>query len=107
MSTHQNTAYSFGQTGSAFLSDTSLYTPPAGMVVVGIVSLADTTKFTTLTPVDTGDAGFITTGTPSTMCGTNADSLPDSQTFPAGVALYGRWSNVTLAAGQVLIYLGF
>lgn len=107
MSIHQNTAYSFGQVGSAFLADTGLYTPPPGMVVVSIVSLVDTTKFTTLTSADTDDAGFITTGTPSAMCGANADVLPNTQAFPAGVALYGRWSNVTLAAGQVLIYLGF
>ena len=107
-----------GQNGSAYLvtADTD-FTPPTGKVVIAILSLDNATEFNTLT----GDtAGYIdgTTGAAGTGAiayvqttavganGTNADDLPASETFPAGVTIYGRWTKVQIDAGAVIMYFG-
>ena len=92
-----------GQLGSAYLADTAAFTPPTGKVVVAVLSLDDATKFTTLTPSN-GDHAYAGTITPVTANGTNADAIPNTETFPKGVTIYGRWTAVTLAAGAVIMY---
>ena len=110
-------AYGFGQMGSAYIDDTGAYTPPTGKVIVGITVLAATTTFALLTP-DTsgfldgttgaaakGATAYIGTNAVVGQHGTNAEPIDTSTTFPAGVTLYGRWTAVTLGAGNIVIYL--
>jgi hypothetical protein len=84
-----------GQVGSAVLdngeSGASLGT------VVAITMLEDTT-FTTLTQ---SDATITGTGT-----STHGNSIVNTDVFPAGVTIYGRWSAVTVNAGLCIAYLG-
>ncbi len=94
-----------GQLGSAYLADTAAFTPPTGKVVVAILSLAAATKFTALTPSN-GDHAYAGTVTQVTANGTNPDELPDTQTIPAGVTIYGRWTGLTLNGGAVIMYFG-
>tara|TARA_R110000765_G_scaffold412525_1_gene512182 strand:- start:387 stop:746 length:360 start_codon:yes stop_codon:yes gene_type:complete len=107
-----------GQNGSAYLADADTdFTPPTGKVVVAILSLDDVTEFNTLTP-DTsgyidGTTGVAGTGAIAYMGstvvaanGTNADAIPASETFPAGVTIYGRWTKVQIDAGAVIMYFG-
>jgi len=86
---------SLGQAGSAVLdageSGASLGT------VVAVTMLEDTT-FTTLTQ---SDASFLGTET-----STHGNSIVNTDVFPAGVTIYGRWSAVTVNAGSCIIYLG-
>ena len=110
-------SFGFGQMGSAYLADTSAYTPPTGKVIVAITILDSATKFTTLTP-DTsgyldgttgaaakGASAYIGTPTVVGQHGTNPDVIATTTTFPAGVTLYGRWTAVTLGAGNVVMYM--
>ena len=92
-----------GQLGSAYLADTEAFKPPTGKVAVAILSLDAATKFTALTP-DNGDHAYAGTVTQVTANGTNADELPNTETFPAGVTIYGRWTGVQLDAGEGIIY---
>ena len=94
MSIYQASAYSFGQMGSAYLgNNTSVFEPPAGKVIVSILSLADTVAFTQLVSADNDDSKyFSTTGTNTNA--TNSEALSTSETFPAGIALFGRWNKV-------------
>ncbi len=84
-----------GQVGSAVLdgaeSGASLGT------VVAITMLEDTT-FTTLTQ---SSAAITGTGT-----STHGNSIVNTDVFPAGVTIYGRWTAVTVNAGLCIIYLG-
>ena len=84
-----------GQAGSAVLdsaeSGTSLGT------VVAITMLEDT-SFTTLTQ---SSAAITGTGT-----STHGNSIVNTDVFPAGVTIYGRWNAVTVNAGLCIIYLG-
>ena len=111
-------SYGFGQMGSAFLNDTGAFEPPTGSVVVAIHILSSLTKFTTLTPdtsgyidgstgaAGTGAAAYF--GVPAAVGanGTNAEEVPTTYTFDAGTVLYGRWTNITLGAGEVIMYFG-
>ena len=38
--------------------------------------------------------------------GTNADDIPTAYTFDAGTILYGRWTSLTIGAGEVIMYFG-
>lgn len=110
-------SFGFGQMGSAYLADTGVYTPPTGKVIVAITILDSATKFTTLTP-DTsgyldgttgaaakGASAYIGTPTVVGQHGTNPDVIATTKTFPAGITLYGRWTAVTLGAGNVVMYM--
>ena len=38
--------------------------------------------------------------------GGNGDAIDSSNSFPAGVVIFGRWTAFTLASGSVIAYLG-
>ena len=110
----QDTAYGFGQLGSAYISTADqTFTPPTGMVVVSIISLDDATEFNVLTPDNTADTAFVghTTVASGGIQGTMADgtmvAIPASQTFPAGTTIFGRWTSVQIDAGAVIVYFGY
>jgi len=110
-------AYGFGQMGSAYLGDTTIFTPPVGKVIVAITSLHDDTAFSALVP-DT--AGYLdgTTGaniigqtafighTVVDANGTNADVL-GSQAIPKGITIVGRWTTLTLTGSDSAVFLYF
>ena len=113
MSIYQGQAYNFGQLGSAYLGDDSIFYPPTGMVVVSILSLADTVGFTKLKPVQSDNSAYFGTAytdiSPVPLNGTAADPLPTDETFPAGIALFGRWSEVQINGtnAAVILYFGY
>ena len=111
MSIDQSTAYSFGQLGSAYLAGaSSIFEPPTGMVVVSILSLDNDTGFTKLEQVNGSDSAYIgTLALHATLNGTNPTVLPDTETFPAGIAIFGRWNKVQLTGtgAAVMLYFGY
>ena len=93
----QNTQ--LGQLGSGHLDATEAAASiPSGAVVIAITILEDSTTFTALTQES---ADYFGTGT-----STHSNSLANSDIFPAGVTIYGRWSAVTVNAGSCIFYLG-
>mgnify|MGYP003139810348 CR=1 FL=1 len=106
--------YGFGQLGSAYLADTTAFTPPSGLVVVAI-TIIDDIKFAALTPDTSGytdgttgaeGMAYFGTTTPVGRNGTNADAVPTSDVFPRGITIYGRWTTVDLSQGAVILYFG-
>ena len=102
----------FGQNGSIFVAGTTAVTSNGvtGMdeiVFIAITFLEDTVfasgsgglvaETTQLFPSDTG------TGT---LIDADGGAAIDSETFPKGVTIYGRWTGFTLASGKVLAYIG-
>ena len=108
MSIYQASAYSFGQMGSAYLNDTSEFEPPTGKVIVSILSLDDDTAFTKLESADNDDSKYFSTTGANTNA-TNADALATNETFPAGIAIFGRWNKVQLngTGAAVILYFGY
>ena len=115
--------YGFGQMGSIHAAGTEAVTiiggldsdgTPAGntnrttKVFVAITFLEDTV-------FDSGADGLVpadsqnfpsSTGT-STDIDADGGDVVDSETFPKGVTIYGRWTGFKLASGRVIAYVGY
>ena len=117
-------SYHFGQLGSVFTDTANApITPPTGKVFVAITFLADTqlellaTNAGGLT-ADTSDpnAEYIGTdvaahdaGTATAITGTGGKIVDNSNTFPKGVTIYGRFTSVEIGNGKVgalIAYIG-
>tara|TARA_R100000329_G_C7538882_1_gene190241 strand:+ start:23 stop:394 length:372 start_codon:yes stop_codon:yes gene_type:complete len=122
MAISQDTAYSFGQLGSMYTTNgQNAISPPTGKVFVAITMLADTTfdaggglvADTTHTAI----AGLEYIGTEvaahnladgsETAISGSEGLVVDSVTFPKGVTIYGRWTEIDVATGGgVVAYIG-
>jgi len=117
-------SYHFGQLGSVFTDTANApITPPTGKVFVAITFLQDTqlellaTNAGGLT-ADTSDpnAEYIGTdvaahdaGTATAITGTGGKIIDNSNTFPKGVTIYGRFTSVEIGNGKVgalIAYIG-
>jgi len=113
-------AYGFGQMGSMFLDGTAAASPPLGMVFVAITVVANATFDTTgglladttntangLEYIGTDIAAHnVADGSESAVSGSAGLFIDESNTFPAGITIYGRWTEIDLAGGAVIAYLG-
>lgn len=129
MAITQDTAYGFGQLGSVF-TDThnNAITPPTGKVFIAITFLASTqleiTSGTgeglTADTTNVADAGLeyvgtavaahnLTVGSETAISGGGGQIMDNSNTFPAGVTIYGRWTNIEIGNGKtgaLIAYIG-
>jgi hypothetical protein len=95
-----------GQVGSIHVAGTTAVTTAKG-VFVAITFLEDTT-------FNTGASGLIPESSQlypsSDGASTDIDSdggvAVDSETFPKGITIYGRWTGFQLATGKVIAYIG-
>ena len=92
-SVQESNNVSLGQNGCLFEDCTDAIT---GKSIVAIQFISDST-FTTLTPSSSAYVG---------TAGGNGDAIDSSNTFPAGVVIFGSWTAFTLASGSVIAYLG-
>ena len=92
-SVNESNNIGLGQAGCLFEDGDSDIT---GKKIIAIQFISDST-FTTLTPESASYVG--------TASG-NGDAIDSSNSFPAGVVIFGRWTAFTLASGSVIAYLG-
>jgi len=81
-----------GQAGNTF----ELGTDPVSGSFVAITFLSDT-KFTLLTPASSSYIG---------TAGGSGDAIVNTQVFPSGLTIFGRWTAFTLVSGEVIAYTG-
>ena len=105
------------QMGGAYLTGTDAFTPPTGKAVVKIEILV-AAKFQTLIPANDPGSNTYHIGTTVASItnnanniaiegnGTNAVAIPNSLAFAVGKVLYGKWSQVDLVEGSVIMYFG-
>ncbi len=123
-------SYSFGQLGSAYTTESSdAIKPPTGKVFVAITMLLDTVfdssgglvaERALVSGATTGDVStktgdiYISTEQPAhdlaggseTTDEGSGGQVVDSVTFPKGITIYGRWSEVDVNSGSVIAYIG-
>ena len=113
-------SYNFGQLGSVYTTNgQAAITPPTGKVFVAITMLADTVFDSASGLVASNDitAGIEYIGTDAAAH--DAALSPDlgesgvgglevdSVTFPKGVTIYGRWTEIDVASGGgIIAYIG-
>jgi hypothetical protein len=123
-------SYSFGQLGSAYTTESSdAIKPPTGKVFVAITMLLDTVfdssgglvaeralvsgAAATDVSTKTGDI-YISTEQPAHDLASGSETtdegsggkVVDSVTFPKGITIYGRWSEIDVTSGSVVAYIG-
>ena len=120
MSNISNTAtanqVAFGQLGAVFTTTSSdAIKPPKGMVFVAITMLSDTTFDSStglLAEVPTKHfntavaAGDLDNDSETEAEGSGGKVITSSVTFPKGVTIYGRWTEIDVATGSVIAYVG-
>ena len=120
--------YGFGQMGSGHVvaHATDVFAPK-GKVIVAVTFLddtyldklvADTTRNTGSATVDNGPDDTAYFGTGTQVAANGADGLAGAYNtvtsvavaatvkFPKGVTIYGRWTEIDLASGTVIAYIG-
>ena len=106
----------FGQQGSIFTDVDGAISPPNNKVFVAIQMVADSTFDSSsgmVADVSNGGLGFPGTAasihdgtTASNVVGTGGDVVDVSNTFPAGLTIFGRWTSINLGAGAIIAYIG-
>ena len=105
-----------GQAGSIFLDTATAIAPPDGTVFVAITMLEDCTFHASGGLIAEDENKFANTAaaahnesaaSETSLQGSGGIQVDASNTFPAGVTIYGRWTGIKLAATSSLIaYLG-
>ena len=122
MAISQDTAYGFGQLGSVYTTNgQNAISPPTGKVFVAITMLADTvfdasgglvadttnTAIAGLEYVGTEVAAHNLSDGSETAISGSEGLVVDSVTFPKGVTIYGRWTEIDVSSGGgVIAYIG-
>ena len=113
-------SYGFGQLGSAYTTASSdAIKPPTNKVFVAITMLSDTIfdasgGLIAQIPGSTASDIYIGTDQPAhdlaggseTTDEGSGGKVVDSVTFPAGVTIYGRWTEIDVSSGGVVAYIG-
>jgi hypothetical protein len=112
-------AYGFGQLGSAFNDGTAAMTPPTGKVFIAITMLTDVTfdsgggllADTTHTAegleyIGNAAAHDLSVAAETTISGGGGLAVDLSNTFPKGITIYGRWTEVEPATCTIIAYIG-
>jgi len=122
MAISQDTAYGFGQLGSVYTTNgQNAISPPTGKVFVAITMLADTVFDASgglvADTTNTAIAGLEYIGTEvaahnlgdgsETAISGSEGLVVDSVTFPKGVTIYGRWTEIDVSSGGgIIAYIG-
>ena len=104
---------SLGMGGSMFMDDTSIaYKPPSGKIFIAIQVL-DAVQFDASSGLvsENNDLFINTEGTVKGAAHPGAttndgNQIDASNTFPVGTIIYGRWTQINLAAGSGIAYIG-
>ena len=105
----------FGQAGSVFIDGSGASSPPTGSVFVAITFIDDTIFDASGGLIAENSANFANTeaaahdnadGSETASEGSGGLQIDASNTFPAGITIYGRWSEIDLVSGMLIAYIG-
>ena len=92
-----------GQSGSIFLNASNTDTVTGSFVAIQFIT--DTVFNSTSGLVASDDTLFPNSQSGATAIDSDGDAV-DSATFPAGMTIYGKWTQIILASGSVIAYQG-
>ena len=105
----------FGQVGSLFLDTDGAASPPTGLVFIAITFLEDTIFDSSGGLVAEDQNQYANTeaaahdesdGSETATQGSGGKAVDVSNTFPQGATIFGRWTEIDLASGMVIAYIG-
>ena len=108
----------FGQMGSIFTSVDGAIIPPTNKVFIAITFLTSTTldssgglvadtnyrscEFAGTDVAAHNEAG----GSETITSGSGGDAIDVNDVFPAGVTIFGRWTEIDVGSGMLIAYIG-
>jgi hypothetical protein len=104
-----------GQSGSIFLDTATAIAPPDGMVFVAITMVEDCTFHATNGLVAEDANKWFNTdaaahdesaASETSLQGSGGVEVDASNIFPAGMTIYGRYTDIKLTGGSCIAYLG-
>ena len=106
-----------GQAGSVFVdaSTATAVKPPTGLVFVSITFLDETIFDASGGLVAQDENQYVNTassshnesdGSETSTQGSGGLRIDGSNTFPAGVTIFGRWTEIDITSGMVIAYIG-
>ena len=103
----------FGQYGSVFTSVAGAITPPTNKVFIAITFLSDTTLDSDgglVADTNHNSCEFIGTNVAAhsgatTNSGAGGDAVDVNDTFPKGITIFGRWTEIDITAGSIIAYI--
>ena len=104
-----------GQAGSVFIDASGAASPPTGKVFLAITFLADTILDASGGLVAENENQYANTeaaahneadGSETTTQGSGGLQIDASNTFPAGITIFGRYTEIDITSGMVLAYIG-
>lgn len=113
-----STAYGFGQLGSAYTaSGSDAIKPPTNKVFIAITMLADTIFDSSgglIADIPISNDIYISTEQPAHDLADGSETteegsggkVVDSVTFPKGITIYGRWTEIDVSSGSIVAYIG-
>ena len=104
-----------GQAGSVFIDASGAASPPTGKVFLAITFLADTIFDASGGLVAENQNQYANTeaaahneadGSETTAQGSGGLQIDASNTFSAGITIFGRYTEIDITSGMVLAYIG-
>ena len=104
-----------GQGGSVYTTASSdAIKPPTGRVFVAITMLADAVFDSASGLVAEVATQYVNTETAANDLADGSETanqgsggiVVDSVTFPKGITIYGRWTEIDVSSGSILAYIG-
>jgi len=119
-------SYNFGQMGSIFNDGTDPIKAPTGKVIIAITMITDAEfadhgglqaeqdSANGLEYISTEDADGVAqtahdrthSDPPTAVSGCGGHKVESGNTFPAGITIYGRWTQVDINTGTIVAYIG-
>jgi len=110
-----NPTASLGQAGSVYTTTGEEINPPLNQVFVAITMVTDCTFDTTTGLIAEDATKYINTsaviahdlaaGAETSIQGSGGQTV-NSVIFPAGMTIYGRWTEIDTAVGSCIAYIG-
>ena len=98
---------SLGQAGCVFVDTATPVVAPTGSVFVAITFLSDVTLDASGGLIAEDSSQWANTEAAASAGGSGGIEIDASNTFPKGVTIYGRWTEIDLdSTGTLIAYLG-
>ena len=104
-----------GQAGSVFIDASGAVSPPTGKVFIAITFIDETILDASGGLVAENQNQYANTeaaahnesdGSETTTQGSGGLQIDASNTFPAGVTIFGRYTEIDITSGMIIAYIG-
>ena len=104
-----------GQAGSVFIDASGAVSPPTGKVFIAITFIDETILDASGGLVAENENNYANTeaaahneadGSETTTQGSGGLQMDASNTFPAGITIFGRYTEIDITSGMLIAYIG-